>query len=89
MPRGSPTTTQMMEAATTSDIVSIAVCQKPNSARYASEAPTKIATRVLAIRWATKSSTAMVMGQGVPTKTDVMALSITRRNWVIPSNRNP
>ena len=30
---GSPTTTQMIDAATTSDRVSIAVCQNPKSAR--------------------------------------------------------
>jgi len=33
IPSGNPTTTQMIDAATTSDSVSIAVCQKPNSAR--------------------------------------------------------
>ena len=33
IPSGSPTTTQMIDAATTSDRVSMAVCQNPKSAR--------------------------------------------------------
>ena len=31
----------------------------------------------------------MVIGQGVPTKTDVMALSMPRKKLVMPSNRKP